>query len=98
MYKEALLEQTLAFRQLEAAHNVSCEECRVHYAALNPPALVLVQPLVISSFGYIHKVFYLVLLATVPETHIRLRLLTDVSIALIRAHPKSYILPTGGLL
>lgn len=84
-------QKRICYAQLAAALNKAVEDKNNHYANLPLPHPNVV-PLVMSSGGTLHKGFHLFLKDLQPDALIRRQLLIDVSLALIRARARTYVL------
>ena len=84
-------QKRLCYAQLAAALNKAVEDKNNHYANLPLPHPNVV-PLVMSSGGTLQKGFHLFLKDIQPDALIRRQLLIDISLALIRARARTYVL------
>ena len=84
-------QKRVSYAQLAAALNKAVEDKNLHYANLPLPHPNVV-PLVMSSGGTLHKGFHLFLKDIQPDALLRRQWLIDVSLALIRARARTYVL------
>ena len=78
----------LAWAQIAASLNTVAQATRTHYAPLG--AVQPVFPLVMSSGGTFHLEAFQCLHALFPQARDRLQVITDISVALVRARSQVY--------